>query len=138
MYKYFDYKLWSVLLAVIFLAGCPAVPVVDNDQQPDSSDVDTATYHLVKAGETLYGIAELYGRSYQEIAAWNSLVPPYMLTKGLRLQIDGPNENVVLPPPHNDNAGIPVDPYSSSQTHTVQKGDTLYSISHQYGQTIAD
>ncbi|MBE9562414.1 MAG: LysM peptidoglycan-binding domain-containing protein [Proteobacteria bacterium] len=148
MYQYFNYKLWSVLLAVGFLAGCPSMQVTEPGVQiPNSSeDVDTATYHVVAAGETLYGISVLYGRNYREVANWNGLIPPYALAKGQRLRVDGPNENAVSPSNY-DNAGVPVNPYKntpstpipsgSQQTHTVQAGETLYSISRRYGQKVS-
>ncbi|HHB93079.1 MAG TPA: LysM peptidoglycan-binding domain-containing protein, partial [Thioploca sp.] len=134
-----------------FLAGCPAVQVTDpgyqSGPQEPQEDVNTATYHIVRAGETLYGIAGIYGRDYAEIARWNGLTPPFILVKGSRLRVDGPNENVVLPS-DNDNAGIPVNSYptipskpisNSPQTiHTVQAGETLYAIARKYGKRVSD
>ena len=151
MYHYSNYKLWSVLLVVVFLAGCPAVQVTDPGYQsgpPD--DVDTATYHIVRAGETLYGIAGIYGRDHMEIARWNGLMPPFILTKGARLRVDGANENIALPPPGSDNVGIPVNQYPTTPstpipnisktgiTHTVQAGETLYAIARKYGKQVSD
>ncbi|MFK5969160.1 MAG: LysM peptidoglycan-binding domain-containing protein [Candidatus Marithrix sp.] len=148
MYQYSNYKLWSVLLVVVFLAGCPAVQVTDPGYQPSpSEDVNTATYHIVRAGETLYGIAGIYGRDYVEIARWNGLTPPFILVKGSRLRVDGPNENVVLPSDY-DNAGVPVNSYPTTPsrpipnipqtTHTVQAGETLYAIARKYGKKVSD
>jgi LysM repeat protein len=141
---YSNYKLWSVLLVVVFLVGCPAVQVTDPGQ-PDSPEVDTATYHIVRASETLYGIAGLYGRDYLQVATWNGLVPPYALAKGQKLRIDGPNDNIVLPPGY-DNAGVPVNSYpvpstpisTPQATHVVKAGETLYSISRIYGQKVSN
>jgi len=147
MYQYCNYKLWSVLLIVVFLAGCPAVQVTDPVYPPDSSEIDTATYHIVGAGETLSSIAGLYGREYLELANWNGLVPPYAIVKGQRLRVDGPNENIALPTtPDYDDIGVPVDPYPTTPaipttpqvTHVVKKGDTLYAIARMYGQQISD
>ncbi len=148
MYKYFNYKLLLVLPIVALLAGCPSVPVTEPGyEHTPPEDVNTATYHIVRAGETLYGIAGIYGRNYVEIARWNGLNPPFVLIKGSRLRVDGPNENVVLPS-NNDNAGVPVNSYPTTPsrpisnipqaTHTVQAGETLYAIARKYGKKVSD
>ncbi len=41
----------------------------------------------VRPGDTLRAIAERYGRDYRELAAWNSLKPPYTIYPGQRLRV---------------------------------------------------
>lgn len=44
-------------------------------------------YHIVKAGETLYGIAKKYRLTTQQLAAWSGLTPPYIVRPGQELLI---------------------------------------------------
>jgi LysM repeat protein len=46
--------------------------------------------HQVKAGETLYSIARLYGITSHELAVWNGISPPYNVFPGLKLRIVPP------------------------------------------------
>lgn len=48
-------------------------------------------YHTVVAGDTLYNIAKHYGHTISEIAAWNDLQAPYLLSIGQKLQISEPD-----------------------------------------------
>lgn len=52
---------------------------VDKDWRPDN--------HIVKKGETLFGIGLQYGIDYKEIAAANNITPPYPVQIGQRLDL---------------------------------------------------
>ena len=43
--------------------------------------------HVVRAGETLYGISFRYGLRYQDVAAWNGIADPYVIEVGQRLTL---------------------------------------------------
>lgn len=43
--------------------------------------------HVVRAGETLYGISFRYGLRYQDVAAWNGISDPYVIEVGQRLTL---------------------------------------------------
>jgi lipoprotein NlpD len=49
-----------------------------------------AGQHLVRPGDTLYGIAWMHGLDYQDVAAWNGIPPPYRIYPGRRLRLSGP------------------------------------------------
>lgn len=49
-----------------------------------------ATYRVVARGDTLYGIAQAAGVRVQDLAAWNSLAPPYLIVPGQRLRLSAP------------------------------------------------
>ena len=70
--------------------------------------------HVVKSGETLYGISRLYGVSYSKIASDNELTNPAQLVVGQAL--------VIL---------------QGTRKHKVLPGQSLYSISRLYGVTLA-
>lgn len=77
------------------------------------------TIHVVQRGETLFRIAQQYGLSISELARVNSLSNPNSIEVGQRLLI--PLGAVTLP-----------------ETHVVQPGETLASISGLYGLAQAD
>ena len=76
-------------------------------------------YYVVKAGDTLYGIARKYGVSVDELKVQNNLTSN-TLTIGMTLvipeveSVDTPDENI----------------------YVVKSGDTLYSIANKYGMTV--
>ena len=73
------------------------------------------TIHVVKAGETLYSIAQNYGVPISLLAADNGLSQPYALVEGQTL--------VVLYP---------------SVVHTVAEGETIYDIARNYGKSVME
>lgn len=75
--------------------------------------------HTVKKGETLFSIAKQYNIEVAQLRQWNSL-DPNELSVGQVL--------VVRPPSKDD----------ESVTHTVQKKETLFSISKKYNVSIAE
>ena len=83
-------------------------------------EIDDNIY-IVKKGDTLYGIANKYGISVDELKAINNLTS-YNLSVGQVLQIpeiieeDVPNENIYI----------------------VKSGDTLYSIANKYGMSVQE
>lgn len=72
-------------------------------------------YHVLKRGETLYGLARSYGVKPEAIAAANGIDDPRKLKVGQKLL-------------------IPV----AQETYTVKKGDSLYGIARSQGVPIAD
>lgn len=44
-------------------------------------------YHQVQTGETLYSISWQYGHSYEDVARWNALAPPYVIQPGQWLRM---------------------------------------------------
>ncbi len=141
-------KLWGAalsLVVVMLLSGCPSVPPVEK-QSPKPADttvspgIDTATYHVVKGGETLYSIAQSYGRDYRDIAQWNNISVDDALSPGQSLRIDGPGAGYqpgmssvpVVTPVSPAPTYIP-EAQSAEGTHIVQPGENLYAIARQYG-----
>lgn len=54
---------------------------------PETAPAADAAYRIVAPGDTLYGIASATGFRHQDIAAWNSLEPPYTIVPGQRLRL---------------------------------------------------
>lgn len=82
---------------------------------PSNSDsaVTTNTYTVVK-GDTLYGIAQKFGTTVDELKTLNNL-SSNALSIGKTLKV-----------PNKDNV-----------TYTVKSGDTLYSIAREFGTTVS-
>ncbi|GKV54731.1 spore germination protein YaaH [Sporosarcina sp. NCCP-2222] len=71
--------------------------------------------HVVQKGQSLYGIGQAYGVSYEKIAAANELVDPSRIVVGQALVI----------------------PITGSY-HWVQPGESLYLIAKRYGITVEE
>lgn len=78
--------------------------------------------YVVTAGDTLSSIAASFGVAWTEVAAANNIPAPYTIYRGQKLVIPG----VTATPT----------PATPVRTHTVQAGETLYSIAVQYGVTV--
>ncbi len=106
------------------------------------SSVETggACTHTVQSGDTLYRIAIKYGVTLTQLRQVNPQVTGDIIQPGDTLQVPdcdtaGGSNNVEQP------AGapttIPTALPGGSQTYVVKRGDTLYSISLQFGVTSA-
>lgn len=108
--------LWLTLAALV-LAACAGpgdqATVIDRSYDSRTQAPVAAGAHLIKRGETVYGIAQRYGVSTRALIDWNSLRPPYRLI---------PGEQLRLP---------------QSQGYVVQRGDSVYAISRRFGVDMA-
>lgn len=89
------------------------IPVQD---QPESGNY---TVYNVKAGDSLYSIAQKYNTTVNELIDYNSLS-----TTNLKI-----NQQILIPKKEE---------VLEENVYVVQSGDTLYSIAQQYGVTIND
>ena len=94
----------------------PQPQVQEYAQTSEQSD---GTTYIVQPGDTLSGIASMYGTTYQHLAAINGISNPDIIHVGDRIVIDG----VVSPQPSDD------------EYYTIQPGDTLSGIASTYGTT---
>ena len=101
----------------------------------------------VGPGMTLYSIAKTNGLTVQDVADANNMVEPYMLMTGQTLRIPGTDQDVAATP-RKKKLRQPVEemdiasdeepiakPKKSKRglTHTVEQGETLYSLGRKYG-----
>lgn len=103
-------RILALLIAVV-LAGCSVrapAPVEDRAPQPAPPPIAAPVppppeekplpTHVVKRGETLVGIALQYGLDYRELAAWNNIVNPNVLSTGQVLVVAAPPSARPAPP----------------------------------------
>lgn len=86
-----------------------------------SSSEDVGVYYTVKAGDTLYGIANKYGLSVDELKKINNL-KSNNLTINQKLLVSGTSSNT------NDS--------SNFDTYIVKSGDSLWSIASKNNTTV--
>lgn len=85
-----------------------------------SGSTDLGVYYTVKAGDTLYGIANEYGLSVDELKSMNDL-NNNNLSIGQKLLVSGTGEVVVG---------------GDYDTYVVKSGDNLYAIARKYGISV--
>ena len=85
--------------------------------------------HTVKKQQTLYSIAKLYNVKQYDIVAVNTEINDG-LKEGQVIRIP------VLSIKNNNDATQPIKKESNYKTHTVKKGETLYSLSRLYKTTV--
>lgn len=75
---------WLLIIATAagVLAGC-------GQMRPIGSHSDLIA-HVVQPGDTLYSISWRYGYDHREVAAWNSISPPYTIYVGQQVLIIPP------------------------------------------------
>ncbi len=81
-------------------------------------------YHIVKKGETLYGIAHTYKISVEELMAANKIRDAKTIQPGVKL---------LIPQPQSSASALPL---PESIQYTVKTGDTIYSISRQFNTSV--
>ena len=90
--------------------------------------------HVVKAGETLYGIARLYNVTVMELVDWNDLSLQQGIKPGQKLRLSGDEPGTSAESPLNEEKNAT----KEEVFHEVKTSDTLYSIARQYNVTIKE
>jgi len=82
-----------VLVIALLLAACGNSRVVKREGSRPSAPSRAAASvprdgsYVVRAGDTLYGIAFRHGLDYREVAGWNRIPAPYTIYPGQRLRL---------------------------------------------------
>ncbi|MDT2782081.1 LysM peptidoglycan-binding domain-containing protein [Vagococcus fluvialis] len=107
----------------------------NNTNKPGGEKPTNGTKHIVKSGETLYGISLKYGVTVAQIKQWNNLKNDIIYVgQSLIVSSNGSSNNQTEKPTTPTN---PTTPNTNSQKHTVKSGDTLSGIAWKYGITVA-
>lgn len=107
---------------VLFIPGYRenATAIVDATRTLDGNN----GVHTVRAGETLFAIAQRYGVTVAAITEANNITNPNLLAQGQQLVIPGVSMEQVEA--------------ANRIYHTVSKGEGLYGIATQYGVSVAE
>jgi LysM repeat protein len=97
---------------------------------PRDSTNERWQYHTVKHGQTLYGVAAMYGVTMDQVMQWNQLISR-VLYVGQVLKIES-NHKPVATPPHSPTIK-PKPKVVPVVYHSVKRGETLFSIAKKYG-----
>ncbi|QER67564.1 LysM peptidoglycan-binding domain-containing protein [Paucilactobacillus nenjiangensis] len=110
-----NYDFTGLFTTGLATSAVPMVQIPANVEVEHINTPATGTY-IVKSGDTLSGIADSFGTTYQNLAAINSIADPNNIQVGAVLKVTG-------------NA-------SSEDTYYVQAGDTLSGIADKFQTTV--
>ena len=112
---YGDHAAWDAYAG----SGTGVAPQPQPEPAPEAQEnaQNTGTY-IVQSGDTLSGIADRYGTTYQHLAAINGIADSDLIYPGDVIVIDGVESG-------------------SGQTYTIQSGDTLSGIAGRFGTSVA-
>ena len=121
-----------VLSTTMFVSACaqrsvPAPVIKINTQVAETDRWAGTRAHTVQQGETLYGIAWLYGKDYQEIASINGLSEPYQINSGQTLQLIR-NSNNIAESSADTSISDDVPPKTKSDKRIVNNTKEAYRI----------
>jgi murein DD-endopeptidase MepM/ murein hydrolase activator NlpD len=91
---------------------------------------DDETIHIIRSGETIYGLARQYNVKVEEILFINGIDDARKVRSGQHIRI--PSRSTMV---------LPINPYPNAPAigvHTVQKGQTLFGIARQYGISLQE
>ncbi len=112
----------------------------------DCSVTPRIGYHLVKKGETLYRLSNMYSASIEDLMQWNNLNSSSIsVCQHLRVQPEISMTQTVNIIPANEfvSKGGPVNTLVSPvpvkrQYHYVSQGETLYALAKKYAVNVSD
>lgn len=104
------------------------VSLIDSRKNNNSTIQESNPFvHIVKKGETLYGLSKTYGVSQEDIIANNPQV-----RVGLKL-----GQEIVIPQPSvKESANEQLNMEGNVLYHTIKQGETLYRLSKNYNISI--
>lgn len=101
------------------------IPPVSKINTKTTPSIVSPDFHIVKGNETLYQIAYLYDLEVPDIRRWNGIKKDEIRI-GQKLFVKNPNSLNSTKPVTNRN------------THTVVRGDTLFSLARRYNTTVLE
>ena len=122
----------NVAKAVASFKGLKLKPTTTTTKPTTTTTTTTTGKHVVKSGETLYGIAKKYGITVANIQTWNNLKTT-TLSVGQVLIVKKPTTTTTTAKPTTTSTAT-----TTNQYHTVKKGETLWGLATKYKTTVAN
>ncbi len=116
-----------------FVKVVQPLPDTVSAKESVKSSLDQKDRHEVQKGETIYGISHKYGVTEQELVGMNPGIESG-LRAGQMLVIPSPKKTEQTGQIEQKTQTKPVTDDKKNR-HEVQKGETIYGISHKYGVT---
>jgi membrane-bound lytic murein transglycosylase D len=116
-------------------------PVAETRRAKEEKTEPETAFYTVRPGDNLTKLAQAQGVSIEQLKAWNKLTTETVLA-GQQLRLAAPADATALPvavqaaAPRRAKASLGAAP--KLETHTVQPGDTLFSIAKRFGITLAE
>ncbi len=132
-----------VLESNVLESKLPAEPATPEEspapKEPEPQVEASGITHKVKFGESLAKIAAAYGVSLYDLQALND-VWTWVIFVGQELEIPAggraPDTQDAPPEPEPEPTADNTSPSTQPKTHTVQRGETLFSIAKRYGVSL--
>jgi LysM repeat protein len=93
------------------------------------------TFHNAKKGEDYEKVAKMYGLQESELKKWNKFKEPFVGGEVIKIVPPEIEKEKSVDVEHKNTEANTVD---KSRLHTVKSGETLYSISEQYGVEVEE
>lgn len=117
-------------------------PVATPATAPAPGPSAPAGFYQVQPHEGVYAIARRYNLRPADLLAWNQLPPNAGLAVGQSLRLSPPPTTGAPAAAATSQPQPPAAPAASAPSatvwHAVLIGETLYSLAHRYGVTVAD
>lgn len=80
----------SIIAICVVMTGCLSSREFISTEEKFSKSKKATGFHIVEKGDTLFSIAWTYGWDYRELANTNSIVKPYTIYAGQKIDIVSP------------------------------------------------
>ncbi len=126
-------KLRAGQLVIVPTQGPISAEVARQVSAPEPAE---PSWHRVRPGETLSGIARRYRVSQRQLQSWNGMGKSTRIRSGQRLRVSTSESGVRAGRKTVRKASVPTMASADARSHIVRRGDTLTGLARRYGITV--
>lgn len=104
-----------------------------DDNHSGTTTPTNGDQYTVKAGDSVWAIANKYGISMNDLISWNHITNNLIHPGDVLIVSKNTTDH-----PNNNNSNNNNDNQASNKTYTVKAGDSVWAISNRYGISMAD